>query len=136
MLTNQLLKFTKEAKRMKKFVVKTTKEFTYNEKGFIVKEVVTEESYEQEMYTGGTINSGTIKVNDIKADVLKKATGVAPSPYTASYEGKADTTNVVHNVTLNTAKTITEIANEVKSHFRPRLKIVTNKFQNSNHCHL
>jgi flagellar basal body rod protein FlgC len=115
MLTNQLLKFTKEAKQMKKFVVKTTKEFTYNEKGFIVKEVVTEESYEQEMYTGGTINSGTIKVNDIKADVLKKATGVAPSPYTASYEGKVDTTNVTHNVTLNTAKTITEIANEVKA---------------------
>jgi hypothetical protein len=46
---------------MKKFVVKTTKEFTYNEKGFIIKEVVTEESYEQEMYTGGgTIKTGTI----------------------------------------------------------------------------
>jgi hypothetical protein len=128
MLTNQLLKFTKEAKQMKKFVVKTTKEFTYNEKGFIVKEVVTEESYEQEMYTGGTINSGSIKVNDIKADVLKKATGVAPSPYTASYEDKADTTTVVHNVTLNTAKTITEIANEVRAILDKDLKLSPNKF--------
>jgi hypothetical protein len=113
---------------MKKFVVKTTKEFTYNEKGFITKEVVTEESYEQEMYTGGTINSGSIKVNDIKADVLKKATGVAPSPYTASYEDKADTTTVVHNVTLNTAKTITEIANEVRAILDKDLKLSPNKF--------
>jgi hypothetical protein len=116
MLTNQLLKFTKEAKQMKKFVVKTTKEFTYNEKGFIIKEVVTEESYEQEVYTGGgTIKTDTINANDIKANTLKKVTGVTPTPYTASYEGKSDTTNVVHNVTLNTAKTITEIANEVKA---------------------
>jgi hypothetical protein len=116
MLTNQLLQFTKEAKQMKKFVVKTTKEFTYNEKGFIIKEVVTEESYEQEMYTGGgTIKTGTITANDIKADTLKKVTGITTTPYTTSYEGKADTTNVTHNVTLNTVKTITEIANEVKA---------------------
>jgi hypothetical protein len=67
MLTNQLLKFTKEAKQMKKFVVKTTKEFTYNEKGFIIKEVVTEESYEQEVYTGG----GTIKTELLMQTILR-----------------------------------------------------------------
>jgi hypothetical protein len=129
MLTNQLLKFTKEAKQMKKFVVKTTKEFTYNEKGFIIKEVVTEESYEQEVYTGGgTIKTGTITADDIKVDTLKKVTGVTPTPYTASYEDKADTTTVVHNVTLNTAKTITEIANEVRAILDKDLKLSPNKF--------
>jgi hypothetical protein len=129
MLTNQLLKFTKEAKQMKKFVVKTTKEFTYNEKGFIIKEVVTEESYEQEMYTGGgTIKTGTITADDIKVDTLKKVTGVTTTPYTTSYEDKADTTTVVHNVTLNTAKTITEIANEVRAILDKDLKLSPNKF--------
>jgi hypothetical protein len=56
-----------------------------------------------------------LQANDIKADTLKKVTGITTTPYTTSYEGKADTTNVTHNVTLNTVKTITEIANEVKA---------------------
>lgn len=100
---------------MKKFIVKTTKEFTYNEKGFITKEVVTEESYEQEVYIGGTITSGTIKAEDIKP--YAKVTG--DNPYTAKFEVPNVNTTAKADIGVttiqNTNKTMSEIANEIKS---------------------
>lgn len=52
------------------YITKTTKDYTYNENGYLVKEVITEEYYEEEI-----IKSGTVKV-DIP---FKTAKGV-PSP--------------------------------------------------------
>lgn len=114
---------------MKKFVVKTTKEFTYDEKGFITKEVVTEESYEQEVHTGGTvgsggrITSGTISSKDISGDSLYvKVTGDNPTTAKATFENcdpnflvkeNGDVT-VTGNLKVN-AKSVSDIANEVKA---------------------
>jgi uncharacterized OB-fold protein len=90
---------------MKKFIVKTTKEFTYDEKGFITKEVVVREEYEQEVNTGGNITSATIKPSD-----YTKVTG--DKPYTNATV-KVDTNGITTTI-QNTNKTISEIANEVK----------------------
>jgi hypothetical protein len=104
----------------KKFVVKTTTEYTYDEKGYVLKSVVTEESYETEIYTGGNITTGTITAKDIvvdklRPDVLKKTTGILPNTgtVTSTYTGGETT---VQN------KTITEIANEVKAILNNDLK--------------
>jgi hypothetical protein len=112
-----------------KFIVKTTKEFTYDEKGFVTKEVVTEESYEEEVNKGGSeITSGTITATDIKPDVYIKATGIPSTALyeTNCYDPKFLITNnggleMTGDLKLN-AKSVSEVANEVKAILEKDLK--------------
>lgn len=43
----------------KKYITKTTKEYTYNDEGYVTKEVETVEEYEQEIVSKATINIGS-----------------------------------------------------------------------------
>ncbi|MER2007443.1 MAG: hypothetical protein ABS939_08315 [Psychrobacillus sp.] len=43
----------------KKYITKTTKEYTYNDEGYVIKEVETVEEYEQEIINKATINIGS-----------------------------------------------------------------------------
>jgi hypothetical protein len=114
---------------MKKFVVKTTKEYTYDNQGRIAKEIITEESYEQEIYTGGlTTTTGTsIKTADINPNIYT-AKGVPSSSITFGNDGsvkvsggdirvdnaKADKS---YNITVNAnlPKNVGDIMDEVKA---------------------
>jgi hypothetical protein len=113
---------------MKKFVVKTTKEYTYDNQGRIAKEIITEESYEQEIYTGGLATTSTsIKTSDIKPDIYT-AKGVPSSSITFGNDGsvkinggdirvdnaKADK---AYNITVNAnlPKNVGDIMDEVKA---------------------
>lgn len=94
---------------MTKYITKTTKEYTYDKEGRVVREVRIEEYTEQEETPKSTIGLGTISAEEIKPDVYKKVTG--QNPYIATYE-----TSIVN------AKSVNEIANEVKSILERDLK--------------
>lgn len=109
----------------KKYVTRTTKEYMYDEKGFIVKEVVTEENYEVEVDTGEKVSDEEIKKS---LEEFKKAQGVPyitetnpfVKPYTVTHDTvKEDTDGITHNVintTINVqGKLSDDVMNQVKN---------------------
>jgi hypothetical protein len=112
---------------MKKFIVKTTKEYTYDNQGRIAKEIITEESYEQEL--SSVTHSGvataipsnpyiyTAKGVPNKV-VFHGDGGVTLKGNLRVDEGKADANGITHNhitVNANLPKNVGDIMDEVKA---------------------
>lgn len=104
---------------MKKKVFKTTKEFTYDEKGYVIKEVIVQEEYEEEFNDGRIATVSTpirpFSYDDkITCDNVYTAKGVPPYTTTLS---DVNNTCCTPNITVNTSSTkaVNEIANEVKN---------------------
>jgi hypothetical protein len=108
----------------KKFVEKTTEEFTYDKEGFVIKKVTTKESYEEEV--------ATFKP-DVDMNKYIKTTGVPSTlPYfgvtevgsgslsitstgtTSIQNEKADTNGITHNINISGTVDANSIAESVK----------------------
>lgn len=101
---------------MKKFVKKVTTEFTYDEKGYLLKEVSTTEEYEVDtshtcVCRDNIVTSGTITTN--KIGNWHKATAL---PSTAMFsEGSTKEYTLGEGDLKFTSSTISEIASQVKA---------------------
>jgi hypothetical protein len=101
---------------MKKNVVKTTKKYEYNSQGYLIKEVITEESYEENVITGGYVKSKPAPPMSPSPYVLptewKKTTGVPP--YTSTISTESTDLTIKGDASLS-GKTLKQIADLVQS---------------------
>jgi hypothetical protein len=108
---------------MNKFVIKTTKTFKYDDKGFLIEEVVTQEEYTEEIQE---VKTKTKTFGDYhKVGEWKKAKGPKQSEKEPevvygkrSSVGKSSGVgNSIDNITVNVDnKSIDDIMNEIKAH--------------------
>jgi hypothetical protein len=103
---------------MKKTITRTTKEYTYSEEGFLLKEVETVEEYEVEVANGGLVKSGSVADDKTKIDSVtpyRKATGIPPYSARFSDEGKVGSLLVNGEEVKIPQDTINKIISQVKS---------------------